>query len=69
MNKWLAVAALGLLSACATTNPPSPELVAAANRPITCSDEQDCAVKWSRAVQWVVDNSAYRLQMQTLLYT
>ena len=36
-----------------------------AARPVTCTAGEDCEVKWGRALQWVLDNSAYKLQTQS----
>lgn len=55
------------LGACATA--PSPEQDSAmridAAREVTCSGAEDCDVKWGRAVQYTLDHSAYRIQLQT----
>lgn len=55
------------LGSCATTL--SPEALAIqqeqAARPVLCQGADDCEVKWGRAVRWVLDNSAYRIQVQT----
>lgn len=68
MKKALVLIACAIpLFACAP--PPSPEQTAAlqaeANKPVTCSSKSDCDVKWSRAVQWVQQNSAYKFQSAT----
>lgn len=34
-------------------------------REVKCSGHDDCEVKWGRAVQFVLDNSFYRIQQQT----
>lgn len=55
-----AASALGL-AGCLTTQqaeqPPIPS--------IKCTQGQDCDAKWSRAVTWVSQNSAYKIQTQT----
>lgn len=33
-----------------------------ANQPVTCKAGPDCEEKWSRAVQWVKQNSEYKFQ-------
>jgi hypothetical protein len=33
-----------------------------ASRPITCSEGQDCEVKWGRAFRWVQDNSRWNIR-------
>ena len=62
MKKEYIVALLAALSvsACAST---------AQNRqpipPVTCTAGKDCDAKWSRAVAWVSQNTAYKIQVQT----
>ena len=53
----------GLVSGCASA--PDPALVEAASKPVTCQGSEDCAAKWSRAVNWVVLNSQWKIQTQT----
>lgn len=36
-----------------------------AAREVTCVGADDCDVKWGRAVQYVLDHGAYRIQLQT----
>ncbi|HLG85683.1 MAG TPA: hypothetical protein VKZ79_00635 [Alphaproteobacteria bacterium] len=38
---------------------------AQAARPVVCSTGGDCEVKWGRALQWVLNNSAYKVQSQS----
>ena len=40
---------------------------AEAARPVTCHGADDCQVKWGRALQWVLSNSAYKISNQTEL--
>jgi hypothetical protein len=42
-----------------------------ASRPITCSQGQDCEVKWGRALLWVQDNSRWKIRIanDTLITT
>jgi len=42
-----------------------------ASRPITCSQGQDCEVKWGRALRWVQDNSRWKIRIanDTLITT
>ncbi len=42
-----------------------PAVAAAAAQPVVCTGEADCAAKWSRAVNWVVQNSHWKIQTQT----
>src|SRR5579871_4902653 len=51
------------LAGCATQ--PTPDETAAASQPVTCSNEADCRAKWSRALDWVLQNSSWRIQTQT----
>ena len=32
---------------------------------VTCSDDQDCSRKWTKAVAWVSKNSAFKIQIAT----
>lgn len=59
------VASAALLAACATAAPPDPALLASAQRDVTCQTGPDCDAKWSRALSWVIANSAWRLQIQS----
>lgn|SRR5487761_1326865 len=67
MKRQLAIIIAGLvLAACNTMTPQQTAALAAqASRPVICSSEQDCRVKWSRAVTWVSQNSAYKFKSQT----
>ena len=62
MSRLAIVAILASLVACT-----SPQQEAAwradAQRPMTCAGADDCSVKWSRALEWVTDNSQFRLQI------
>jgi hypothetical protein len=52
-----------LLISCARLTPEQQAaLQQAANRPVTCTTGKDCEEKWSRAVHWVTQNSAYKIQ-------
>lgn len=52
-----------------------PKMEAALERlaatPVTCADEADCRLKWARAVAWVAENSAFKIQIanDTLIQT
>ncbi len=60
-----AVCALSL-TACVTMTPEEISAMnAAANRPVTCDNQEDCAIKWGRALKWTLSNSAYRIQQST----
>jgi hypothetical protein len=50
-----------VLGACASAQPN----VVAPVQPITCTKGPDCDAKWSRAVSWVANNAAYKVQTQT----
>jgi hypothetical protein len=52
------------LTACVQA-PADPALLASAQRPVTCSGADDCSAKWSRAVNWVIQNSSWKIQTQT----
>jgi len=32
---------------------------------VTCEGQSECEVKWGRAIQYVLDNSSFRIQQQT----
>lgn len=34
-------------------------------REVTCDGAEDCEIKWGRAVQWVLDHTAFRIQVPT----
>ena len=61
----LALAASASLTACATEAPLDPQLVAAAEQPVTCANPSGCDAAWSRAVAWLVQNSHWKIQTQT----
>jgi len=51
------------LSGCARLSPQQEAILQqAANRPITCQAGKDCEEKWSQAVYWVKQNSAYKFR-------
>ncbi|HLG85976.1 MAG TPA: PDZ domain-containing protein [Alphaproteobacteria bacterium] len=59
-------AAIIFLNACAHQTPEQEAaLRAEAARPVECGGAEDCQVKWSRALQWVKNNSAYKFQQAT----
>ncbi|HLI13410.1 MAG TPA: PDZ domain-containing protein [Alphaproteobacteria bacterium] len=53
------------LVACQSQPQLSPTAAAALNQPIICHDGADCAIRWGRALTWVTDNSAYRIDQAT----
>lgn len=63
---FVIVVACIFLSACGTTTPAQrAALNAEASRPVVCTSDRDCRVKWSRAIAWVSQNSAYKFKTQT----
>lgn len=68
--KLIASAALFVLAGCAAPPPLTPEQRAAMEAPV-CTSQSQCAVMWQRAQIWLVDNSAWRIQLanDTLLQT
>jgi hypothetical protein len=58
MKNLRALAAAFMLTGCVSA-PSTPEAKA---DPITCSTKVECDAKWSRAVSWVTQNSAYKIQ-------
>lgn len=61
------VLAAAALAGCATQLTPEQQAIVTqtAARQVTCSGADDCEVKWGRAVQWVLDTNAFRIQVQT----
>jgi hypothetical protein len=53
------------VAACASTPPPDPLLVNAANAPLKCSISKDCEVKWGRAFDWVRHHSVWQINVAT----
>jgi hypothetical protein len=53
----MAVSLAGCLTTQEAEQPPIPST--------KCKQGQDCDAKWSRAVEWVSQNSAYKIQTQT----
>ncbi len=63
MKKIITLTIALTLAACAPMTPErKAALNTAANRPVTCKSGTDCQQKWSRATQWVKQNSAYKFQ-------
>ena len=67
MKNLRTLVAAFMLSGCASA-PSAPEVKA---DPITCSTKVECDAKWSRAVSWIAQNSAYKIQItsDTLIQT
>ena len=64
MKKTIVLTVAIMLTACAPSMTPGQKaaLIAAADRPVNCKSGDDCAQKWSRATQWVKQNSKYKFQ-------
>jgi hypothetical protein len=63
---YIFAAAVLTLAGCATTTPEQQAAInAQAARTVSCSGQDDCAVKWGRAVKWILDNSAFKIQTQS----
>jgi hypothetical protein len=66
LRKMIATAFISLsVAACASTPPPDPLLVNAANAPIRCTISEDCEVKWGRAFDWVRHHSVWQINVAT----
>ena len=66
MNKLLAsLALLGALSACAIGPRASPGDVQLSQSPVYCRSDEECAVMWKRAEQWVRANGEYPIETLT----
>lgn len=57
--------ALTLLVGCSTPPPIRPEIVAAAEKPLTCDSEQECRLYWQRALFYVNRVSVFKVQTVT----
>lgn len=55
---------LCLLVSCATTEQKA-AIAELAQRQIICTQGEDCDTKWGRAVTWVAQNSAWKIQLQS----
>lgn len=51
-----------LLAACTHV---TPEQRIAAAQPVWCEEAKDCELKWTRAVQWLVENSHWKIRTAT----
>lgn len=65
MLKVISILTLLLTLAGCAQSPPNPYLAASASRNVTCVQGPDCESKWSRALQWVLANSSWKIQIQT----
>lgn len=54
MRRFIIITILGFAAACATGTGPD-------DRPITCTAGADCDGKWSRAMQWLQENSSAKV--------
>lgn len=72
MKPAAAIIAAFAVAACATPSPQETALIQSqAARQVTCMTGDDCDVKWGKALQWVLNHSDYRVQVQseTLIQT
>jgi hypothetical protein len=54
------------LAGCVTATPEQQTALAVqAARPVTCQGAEDCEVKWSKATQWVLNHSGYKIRSQS----
>ena len=60
-----AVLFVSLLVGCASTPEQDVAMRRDVVRDVTCEGQSDCEVKWGRAIQYVLDNSSFRIQQQT----
>jgi PDZ domain len=67
--RWAVVVGVGLAALCGCaprmTAQQQAAVQAEAARPVGCFGADDCQVKWSRALLWVKNNSAYKFQQAT----
>jgi hypothetical protein len=66
MPRLFVVCALVVLAGC-TIDPQEGSTQASASppAPVTCQAGADCDAKWSRAIEWIKKNSAWKIQRQT----
>lgn len=57
---WAILCALA--AGCAATNQVSPETMQQATAPLICHADDECALWWQRAQDWVTHHAAYKLQ-------
>jgi hypothetical protein len=67
VSQSIIIATLPIIALLAACTSPEQEAAwrASAQRPVTCAGADNCAVQWSKAMDWVQDKSQYRLQIQT----
>lgn len=66
MNKLIWLIFIATLTACAPMTPYQQSIIdAEANAPLTCTKGDDCEIKWGRALQWILSNSAYKIRSQS----
>ena len=68
MARILKVLSAGIfltLAACAAPPKLTPQEMAEAQTPLTCSTKAECDLYWQKAQIWLVNNSAYRVQSAT----
>ncbi len=62
----LTAVTLALAAGCVSMTPEQQaQIDRNAAMPVTCQGSDDCEVKWGRALQWVLQNCEYRIQVQT----
>ncbi len=68
MKAWLALSfcAAILATGCASLSPSQQVVVDnQADREVSCSNPDECAAKWARAIEWVRLNSDFPIETQT----
>ncbi|MDE8343239.1 MAG: hypothetical protein POG24_05405 [Acidocella sp.] len=61
-KKSIVLCVLLSLSSCIA---PDSVTIQMANEQVLCSGKSDCDAKWSKALEWVVQNAAYTVNIQT----
>jgi hypothetical protein len=56
---------LGLASCLPITVASWSELAARAKEPVACATQDECDVAWQKAIEWVSDRCAFKIQTQT----
>lgn len=62
MKKIALALIFAALAGCATTKEASPEVKAAAEKPLICEGSEQCDLYWQRAMFYINSNSRYKIQ-------
>jgi hypothetical protein len=65
MKKALLATLCVLAAGCSTRGQVNPDVMQIATTPLTCSNQNECAVWWQRAQTWVTSHSKYQVEAST----